>query len=188
MPNRKSMPIHKRFPGQHVMRSSIWLPDEKEPTKYSHRIGFEGFVHPVVANAVLALQIHSGSIPPVMLEQLRVMTEALKALSQEGACQRILRFGKQGLFSIAEDFSRFPAGRVKADGPHSGERLREVIVQRLREGSLTINFDGTMGYGSSFLQGAFMGLRKEADVSQLSLACSDTSIVTEVWSYINSAE
>jgi hypothetical protein len=103
----------------------------------------------------------------------------------KAVCQRIIRFGEQGRFSIAEDFSRFPAGRVKADGPHSGEHLREVLIQRLKDGALTVYFDGTMGYGSSFLQGAFTGLRKAAPVEQLELVSNDTSIPTEVWGYIN---
>lgn len=97
------------------------------------------------------------------------------------------RYRNNGMFSIAHDFTRFPAGRTRADGPSSGEHLRGIVLQRLREGGLTINFDGVFGYGSSFLQSAFMGLAKEVDVKYLQLICEDNSIVTEVWGYVNSA-
>lgn len=103
------------------------------------------------------------------------------------AGDRICRFGQKGLFSIATDFTRFPAGRRKADGPHSGEHLREVVLQRLQEGPLTVLFDGTMGYGSSFLEGAFKGLSQEVPVDQLTLHSEeDPSLVIECWGYINS--
>lgn len=88
-------------------------------------------------------------------------------------------------FSIAKDFSRFPAGRVKADGPCSGEHLREMVLARLQEGPLMVDFDGTAGFGSSFLQGAFQGLADETDVSRLYLTCTeDPTIVTEVLTYL----
>ncbi len=93
----------------------------------------------------------------------------------------------QGQLSIARDFSRFPAGRVKADGPRSGQHLRELILRQ--EGDLTIDFDGTMGYGSSFLQGAFQGLYQDVPLGRLRLRLiskEDPSIADEVWQYINS--
>jgi hypothetical protein len=93
------------------------------------------------------------------------------------------------VLSIAKDFSRMPAGRVKADGRHSGERFREMYLPLLRRGPLTIDFDGTLGYGSSFLQEAFVGLVQEpgVDTQNLTLVCTeDESIVTEVWRYVNS--
>jgi hypothetical protein len=77
LPDPKLLPIHKRFPGQHVIRSSIWLPDEKEPLKYSHRISFEGDLHPTLADAFLALQIHQHKVTPAMVKQLKAMTQKL---------------------------------------------------------------------------------------------------------------
>ena len=61
---------------------------------------------------------------------------------------------------IATDFSRFPAGRYLSDGPYSGEGfMREKLIPALQNGgTVQIILDGTMGYGSSFLEEAFGGL------------------------------
>ena len=61
---------------------------------------------------------------------------------------------------IATDFSRFPAGRYLSDGPYSGEGfMREKLIPALQNGDkVQIILDGTMGYGSSFLEEAFGGL------------------------------
>ena len=61
---------------------------------------------------------------------------------------------------IATDFSRFPAGRYLSDGPYSGEGfMREKLIPALQNGGkVPIILDGTMGYGSSFLEEAFGGL------------------------------
>jgi hypothetical protein len=97
--------------------------------------------------------------------------------------------------SIAKDFSAFPAGRYVADGPYPGERFREVLVARLNAGEkLIVDLDGTMGYGSSFLEEAFGGLVRKCGFSardlhaRLEFRASDESLVGEVWSYIDSAK
>lgn len=61
---------------------------------------------------------------------------------------------------IASDFSRFPAGRYTTDGPYSGQGFLEnnLIPALQNNGSVKIVLDGTMGYGSSFLEEAFGGL------------------------------
>ena len=61
---------------------------------------------------------------------------------------------------IATDFSRFPAGRYLSDGPYSGEGfMREKLIPALQNGGkVQIILDGTMGYGSYFLEEAFGGL------------------------------
>ena len=58
---------------------------------------------------------------------------------------------------IATDFSRFPAGRYLSDGPYSGEGfMREKLIPALQNGGkVQIILDGTMGYGSSFLEEDF---------------------------------
>ena len=60
--------------------------------------------------------------------------------------------------NIATDFSRFPAGsgatRIQSA---NGTRFRdEFLLPALREGGgVTVDFDGTVGYGVSFLEAAF---------------------------------
>ncbi len=69
------------------------------------------------------------------------------------------------------DFSRSPGGRFIAQGPWSGEEYRErVLVPALRKAiaagdTLTVELDGTSGYGSSFLEEAFGGLVREQTFS-----------------------
>lgn len=61
---------------------------------------------------------------------------------------------------IGRDFSPFPGGRVKTDGPYSGENFRErFVLPKLREGkTVVINIDSAEGFGSSFLEECFGGL------------------------------
>lgn len=100
------------------------------------------------------------------------------------------------LISIAKDFSEFPAGRESEDGPNSGQRFRDEILgpnlQNLESGDFVeVDLDGTMGYGSSFLEEAFGGLVRKYQFSfdQLKekLHIKDSRIIYErmVWNYIN---
>lgn len=64
-------------------------------------------------------------------------------------------------YSIAKQFSLHPGPRYRHQGPFSGEALRTKLAKLLRENPntvITINLDGTSGYGSSFLDEAFGGL------------------------------
>lgn len=97
--------------------------------------------------------------------------------------------------NIAKDFTRFPAGRYKVNGDTSGEAFREKFLEpALKAGEhVTVNFDGTVGYGSSFLEEAFGGLVRKLKLTSeyvlehLSLESSDSSINEEVTSYISEA-
>ncbi len=72
------LPLPKRFPGRYCMRSTMWIPDKKlAHNGHSYKIGFEGALHPSIAEALLALQLHQGKVTPEMIEQLKAMTEAL---------------------------------------------------------------------------------------------------------------
>lgn len=64
------------------------------------------------------------------------------------------------VITIAKHFSDVPAGRFITDGDYSGERFREQILRPalLEAGEVTVDIDGTAGYGSSFLEEAFGGL------------------------------
>ena len=97
--------------------------------------------------------------------------------------------------NVAKDFTRFPAGRYKKNGETSGEAFRERFLEEpLRQGeSLTIEFDGTVGYGSSFLEEAFGGIVRSLKLpsqfilAHLTLKSSDPTICDEVRDYIDDA-
>jgi hypothetical protein len=91
--------------------------------------------------------------------------------------------------SVAKNFSRFPAGIKKTDGPYSGEVFREMLTEALRLSSVSVLMDGTMGFSSSFLKEAFGGLLTDFTAKDLHerllLTASDKSLITEVWGYID---
>ena len=63
------------------------------------------------------------------------------------------------VINIAKDFSPFPAGRHRTDGPFTGEAFREdILAPALREGSVNLVLDGVMGLPSSFYEEALGGL------------------------------
>jgi hypothetical protein len=98
--------------------------------------------------------------------------------------------------SIAKDFTRFPAGRFKAHGNTSGEGFRQKLLEGplSRGEQVVVDLDGTIGYGSSFLEEAFGGLVRSLrmpgeDIWRLlRLRSSDPSLITEIQEYILSAQ
>ena len=100
------------------------------------------------------------------------------------------------VIEVAKDFSKFPGGRYLTDGPHSGQRFREdFLVPALNTTeSVTIELDGTLGYGSSFLEEAFGGLVRESGFSgeklrsALCFKSRDSSLPGEIWDYISRAQ
>src|SRR5690242_10167404 len=60
-------------------------------------------------------------------------------------------------YSVAQSFTRFPGGRRRQHGPHSGEEFRENIALPLLDKYDRIVFDltGSAGYSSGFLDEAF---------------------------------
>ena len=97
---------------------------------------------------------------------------------------------------VAEDFSRTPAGRYRADGPWSGEAFREDHLRpALRGGNqaVIVYLDGVEGYGSSFLEEAFGGLVRAANLTgeflhrRLRTRTKDRALETEIWDYIDQA-
>lgn len=97
--------------------------------------------------------------------------------------------------SIAKDFTRFPSGRYMANGSTSGEAFRKKFLEEpvSNREEVQIDFDGTIGYGSSFLEEAFGGVVRELKINSkdilalLKFSSSDPSIIQEVISYINDA-
>lgn len=100
------------------------------------------------------------------------------------------------MIDVARDFSRFPAGRFRTDGPFSGQRFREdLLVPALKQsGRVTVRLDGAMGFGSSFLEEAFGGLVRnheytaESVLEALSFEASDPSLVDEIREYISATK
>jgi hypothetical protein len=99
---------------------------------------------------------------------------------------------KHSLLSVSKHFSRFPAGRFKTDSNVSGEAFRELLVKKLTENdTVMVLLDDTMGFGSSWLEEAFGGLVTNEKFTasdlrkKLTVEASDTSLVTEIWEYIN---
>lgn len=97
--------------------------------------------------------------------------------------------------SVAKDFNRYPAGRYKRNGETSGEAFRERFLEEpLKNGEhVTVDFDGTVGYGSSFLEEAFGGAVRKLNLSadfvlnHLTLKSTDASICDEVREYVRDA-
>lgn len=97
--------------------------------------------------------------------------------------------------SIAKDFTRYPSGRYKKNGETSGEAFRERFLEGPigRGEPVTVELDGTIGYGSSFLEEAFGGLVRKlrpqsGSLSTLLLLKSDDPVLLEeINSYIDDA-
>lgn len=97
---------------------------------------------------------------------------------------------------VASEFSRFPAGRFKDDGPYPGEAFRDnLLVPALRSSAkVVVDLDGTLGYGSSFLEEAFGGLVRVRGFSakelraRLELKATDPARIIEIWGHIDSAK
>ena len=74
--------------------------------------------------------------------------------------------------NIAEEFSDSPGGRFKSQGPKSGEEFRELFLEIYFNQNNTeiiqINFDGTFGYATSFLEEAFGGLVRKYTYNSVS--------------------
>lgn len=94
------------------------------------------------------------------------------------------------------DFSEFPGPRHEHIGPFSGQRFREeVLLPAIKEhgiSNISIDLDGTAGYGSSFLEETFGGLIRDGiPYSETLSLCDrikseeDPSLIAEVRSYIN---
>lgn len=98
--------------------------------------------------------------------------------------------------NIATEFSRFPGGRHETDGPYSGEGfLKQLLLPALeKDGQVKIILDGTMGYGSSFLEEAFGGLvrLKRWSLSDLTqkiqfVSQEDPYLIDEIYGYMRDA-
>ncbi|MDP1559249.1 MAG: STAS-like domain-containing protein [Nitrosomonas sp.] len=99
---------------------------------------------------------------------------------------------KEKIINIQRDFSRYPAGRYRSDGPYNGERFRDdFLIPALnnKADNIRIELDGVRGYNSSFLDEAFGGLVncgfpvKEL-LERLQFISQDKSLIEEIKGYI----
>lgn len=97
--------------------------------------------------------------------------------------------------NIVKNFSKYPGGRTPADGDYSGSRFRDqLLVPALKKyANVVVEMDGTLGYGSSFLEEAFGGLVRLCGFTPVqlrqSLVLRTQSDVTPliIWEYIDEA-
>lgn len=96
--------------------------------------------------------------------------------------------------SVARQFSMYPGARFKRISEYSGEEFRDnhLIPALKQDGKVTVDLDGVVGYGSSFLEEVFGGLvramhwisRSDVD-SHLELKSAQSSWLTEANQYID---
>ncbi|MGX1113821.1 hypothetical protein ACSSVW_003250 [Pseudoalteromonas sp. MBR-15] len=86
-----------------------------------------------------------------------------------------------------------PGPRYKKLGTGSGEEFREWVIRELKhDPELTINLDGTIGYGSSFLEESFGGLIRE-NISEETVKAikliskEEPDLIDEINEYIDDA-
>jgi hypothetical protein len=99
------------------------------------------------------------------------------------------------VISIAQQFSRTPAGRYIADGPKSGEAFRNILLApSLRNNAkVVVDLNGALGFGSSFLEEAFGGLVRQgfsADElkAKLQIESDLATYKNRIWKYIQDAD
>lgn len=102
---------------------------------------------------------------------------------------------KATMINLSKEFTRFPGGRYRADGPYSGEQFRDdVLLPALQSGSpVDLELDGAIGYGSSFLEEVFGGLvrkgfRPDELRSMVNLKSRDPLLIEEICQYIHTAK
>lgn len=107
---------------------------------------------------------------------------------------------KEHVVSIAQDYSRFPGGRIPEDGPYCASVFRDDILlpaiknAKSATACLFVDFDGTEGYGTSFLEETFGGLIRERGFTKMQIQevlrfrSSREWVLRLVEKYINDAE
>lgn len=102
---------------------------------------------------------------------------------------------------VAIDFSKAPGPRYEAEGKHSGEEFRrDILHPKVLEALhskviLTVDLDGTFGYGTSFLEEAFGGLIRVNNLALGDLfrilkfvSAEEPDLIGEITAYMEQAE
>ena len=100
------------------------------------------------------------------------------------------------IINVALDFTRYPSGRFSKFGTTSGERFRDkFLIPPITAGEqVVVQLDGTLGYGSSFLEEAFggivrvTGLRADRIIALIKLETDDEALKAEIIQYIRDAK
>jgi hypothetical protein len=94
--------------------------------------------------------------------------------------------------SVANDFSRFPGGRYRTDGPYSAEAFRDdLLVPALQQGGeVRVVLKGAVGYPATFLEEAFGGLVRVhgLDCANLKLISHNPFLQAQIVGYITDAQ
>lgn len=94
------------------------------------------------------------------------------------------------IFKVADKFT-CPGPRYISLGKYSGEYYRGIIKSAILSGEqITIDLDGTEGYGSSFLEEAFAGLIRDGVPVELVnkikfISTEEPDLIDEIQDYIN---
>lgn len=104
------------------------------------------------------------------------------------------------IFKIAKEFSKTPGPRYIHEGPNSGELLRtskffELFRNAIEHGKIvTVDLDGTAGYGTSFLEEIFGGLIREhnLDYKQIKshlkiISDEEPYLIKDIFHYLSDA-
>jgi hypothetical protein len=97
-------------------------------------------------------------------------------------------------YVVAKSFTKFPGGRRRKHGDHSGEEFRETVLLPLLDQNEFITFDlsGSAGYSSGFLDeafgeiGAILGYQEARRRIEI-LASDDPEAVETCWRRITDA-
>lgn len=97
--------------------------------------------------------------------------------------------------NVAKDFTKYPAGRKKSAGPTSGEEFRDrfLVPNIQKQEKVLIELDGTIGYGSSFLDEAFGGAVRATNITVndfeklVELRSNDQTLLREIKEYVTEA-
>lgn len=97
--------------------------------------------------------------------------------------------------TVVKVASRYPSPgpRFKRLGPSSGEEFRDWLVAELqKDEDLTVDLDGTEGYGSSFLEESFgglirLGIDKKVVLNIKLISNEEPELIDEITGYIKEA-
>lgn len=97
---------------------------------------------------------------------------------------------------VSSDFSKTPGGRLKIEGPYSGEEFRSELlkpkyIQAIKNNQkLIIDLDDCYGFPTLFIEEAFGGLVRELKdkniLKNMDIICQDEpGLIEDIKKYVN---